>query len=197
MSHRWFWYTGIVAVVVYILALVIGGMLYPNYSHISQDVSQLTSTHSPIRGFMSIFCIYNVFVAVFGIGLYRLSSKKIAQLGSSLVIAIGLLGILINWFPVNTRGTPLTSVGYIHIVIVSVISLFTIVSDFLLWRALRKTKYDTVASISGTAGFLFLVTGPIAAVQVMSPYAGLYERIPIGIFLSWILFCSLSLLKIK
>ena len=197
MKQKWFWYAGIAAVIVYIFAVIVGGLLYPGYSHISQDVSQLTSTHSPIRNFMNIFFFYNILVALFGLGIYRLSSKKLSRIGGALVITIGLLGLIISWFPVNTRGTAITFTGVAHIVLVSIISLFTVATGFLLWFAYKKTELVQFAKISLLTGVGFLVTGPIAAIYVLSPYAGLLERITIGIFLLWMMGTSILMLKRK
>lgn len=197
MNIKWYWYSGIVAVVLYVVAVTIGGMLYPGYSHISQDISQLTSTNSPIRDIMKVFLVYNLLVSFFGIGLYRLSSKTAAKVGALFIIAIGILGIVIDWFPINTRGTDITSTGVIHIMIVTLVSIMTVLSGFLFWRGFRNTTHHTVANISLSAGIGFLIFGPIAAMNVMSPYAGLYERIPIGIFLTWILAVSINVLNRK
>lgn len=196
-TNKLHWYSGIVAIVVYIFALAIGGLLYPGYSHISMDVSQLTSTNSPIRNFMSVFLIYNLMVAYFGLGLYKLAEKTVAKVASLFIILIGLLGFLITWFPINTRGTEITFIGVMHIIIVSVISLMIVVSGFLFWIAYKKTHIHSFAKLSLVAGIGFVISGPIAAINVLSPYAGLYERIPIGIFLFWMITTSFLMLKEK
>ncbi len=145
---------------------------------------------------MNIFCIYNLLVALFGVGLYKLSKKKLAQCASIFIILIGLFGFVITWFPINTRGTELTYIGRIHIVFVSIISLLTVLSGFFFWFAYKKTNLHLFAKISLFAGLLFTLSRPIAAVNVMSSYAGLYERIPIATFLIWILLTSVLMIKV-
>lgn len=195
MNQKWFWYSGLTAVAVYIFAVILGGMLYPGYSHISQDISQLTSTNSPIRDVMNIFFFYNLLVAIFGIGLYKLSKNKSSQIGAIFVITIGVLGIIIGWFPINTRGTDITFTGIAHIILVSIISLLTVASGFLFWLAFRKSKLALFAKISLFSGIAFLIAGPVAGFTVLTPYAGLTERITISIFLLWILTISIFMLK--
>lgn len=191
MKNKIYKYSGITAFVIYIIAVTIGGMLYPGYSHISMDVSQLTSTNSPIKDFMNIFFIYNILVSIFGFGLYKKSVNKTSKIASIFVIAIGILGLLISFFPINTRGTDITLTGIIHIIIVSMVSLLTVSNGILYFFGFRKTKHSLFAKISLTAGILFLIFGPIAGININSPYAGLFERIPIGIFLTWMLVSSI------
>lgn len=195
VRHIYYWYMGIAAVVIYLTGITVGGMLYPGYSHITQDVSQLTSTESPIRSFMNlVFWPYNILVALYGYGLYILSHSRSARMGSAAIMAIGVLGLLIAFFPINTRGTEITLVGIIHIVIVSIVSLLTVLSGFLFYNGFKHTEFHSFAKISLLSGLTFLVTGPIAGFTVTSPYAGLTERLPIGTFLIWILLSSLNLL---
>lgn len=195
MNLKWHWFAGIAAVFVYVCAVIIGGLLYPGYSHISQDISQLTSTNSPIRELMNIFFFYNFLVAFFGCGLFRLSKNKFSRIGACSVILIGVLGFIIGWFPINTRGTEITDTGIVHLTIVSIISVLTVINGFLFWFAYKKTELRFFARISLYSGVGFLISGPIAGVLVLSPYAGLAERIPIGIFLGWILVTSLIMLR--
>ena len=191
MSTKWFWYAGIGAVVMYIFATIYGGYLYPNYSHISQDISQLTSTKSPIRDLMNpIFLFYNLLVIGFGIGLYKFDKNNLSRLASVFIIVIGVLGAIVLLFPINTRGTSITFVGIMHIVLISIISLLSISANLLFWTTYKKSNFRLMAKISLVAGIAFLVAGPIAATNVTSPYAGLFERITIGIFLLWIVTIS-------
>jgi hypothetical protein len=193
MKRKYFWYAGLASVVLYIFTTIAGGILYPNYSHISQDVSQLTSTESPIRDLLNpLFLLYNILVTSFGIGLYKLNKERLPRLASMFVILIGVLGAIVLLFPINTRGTQITFVGVVHIVLISVISLLTVAADFMYWRAYKKV----LSKLSFGAGIGFLIAGPIAAINVTSPYAGFFERIPIGIFLFWIVSVSLLLLTV-
>ncbi len=197
MKSNVFWYAGLSAVCVYLLAVVLGGILYPGYSHISQDVSQLTSTQSPIRGLMNpIFLIYNLLLVVFGVGIYGFEKNRLSKLGAVSMIFVGILGAVLWVFPINTRGTEMTFVGAGHIVLVSIISLLTVASDFLFWRAFANS-HRQLAWISLVAGVLFLLTGPFAAFTVMSPYAGFFERLPIGVFLLWIVGFCVSMIAVK
>lgn len=119
----------------------------------------------------------------------------LTKLGALCIMFIGILGILITWFPINTRGTEITGTGVIHIGIVSIVSLLTVVSGFLFWFGFKNTQLRLFAKISLISGVLFVISGPIAAVNVLSPYAGLFERIPIAIFLLWIFISSVIMLR--
>lgn len=197
INNKWYWCSGLLAVCVYLVAVIFGGLLYPGYSHISQDVSQLTSTSSPIRGLMNIFFIYNLLIMFFGYGLFAISKNNFLKVASGFIVLIGILGIVIAWFPINTRGTDITSTGIVHIAIVSVVSLLTVVSGFLFWAGFRRTNEVFLKNVSLLSGVLFLLSGPIAAFNVNSGFAGLFERIPIAIFLIWVGAVSAHLLKVS
>ena len=67
---------GIVAPVVYIVALVVGNVLDPSYSQMGKTVSELIQRGAPNRDLLNaIFVIYNILLIPFGIGLY-LGLKK-------------------------------------------------------------------------------------------------------------------------
>lgn len=190
MNIRSHWYAGIAGVIIYIGTVVFGGMIYPGYSHIAYDISQLTSTLSPVSTVMNpLFFLYNLLVSLFGVGLYKESKNIWSKVAAGFIVTIGLLGATVLLFPINTRGTEVTLTGVVHISLVSVISLFTVIANVLFWRS---NKYNDVfiSRVSLITGCAFLISGPLAALYVMSPYAGLFERIPIGIFLTWIVLIS-------
>ena len=197
-SNAHFGLIGILTVAIYLLTVTLGTILTPGYSNISKDISQLTGSGAVARDVLNpLFLLYNIGVVWFGLTLLSRSQKLLPRLASIMVAIIGILGALIWLFPINLRGTAATPEGTVHIIIVSIVSLLTVAATLMFWISFRKSKaMRQFAIISLAASLLFFVSGPFAGILVTSPYAGLFERIPIGTFLLWIACSSIVLERV-
>jgi hypothetical protein len=76
---------GLAAVILYMGAVVLGGILDPTYSHVSDSVSELTSPRAPNRAVLgTVFTAYNLALAVMAVALLRTSrGTGRPRLGSS------------------------------------------------------------------------------------------------------------------
>jgi len=188
---------GIGAVGVYLFATILGGFLFPHYSHISQAISELVGSHAPTRTLLNpIFLLYNLLLVGFTIGLYTKWNNKFTKLGAITLVILCIASILMWWFPMDSRGYPATQNGLVHIILASIESLATIIATFLFGFGLKK-KEHLLSKISITAGISLLIIGPIAGFTVTqnSPFMGFVERITIGIFLLWVFIFSIIILK--
>jgi hypothetical protein len=60
------------APVVYVVTLILGGLLRPGYSHISQAVSDLIASGAPNKSLLDpLFAIYNLLTVAFGSELFK------------------------------------------------------------------------------------------------------------------------------
>lgn len=189
---------GILAPVVYVLTVFIGGVVTPGYSHISQYVSELIQTGAPQKGILDpLFALYNILVIFFGVGLFQYvremhnERRKLAgTLGALTLVIEGLAGFLTLFFPQDPIGSQVTTTGTMHIILASISSLTTMLSMLLLGLWLR-----TIPALRGIGlySFVFLtvvfVSGGFAARTIAnpSPFNGLIERVTIGGFLLWLL----------
>ena len=188
---------GILAPVVYVLTVFVGGIITPGYSHISQYVSELIQTGAPQKGILDpLFALYNILVIFFGVGLFQYvremhnERRKLAgTLGALTLVIEGLAGFLTLFFPQDPIGDQITT-GAIHIILASVSSLTTMLSMLLLGLWFRTIP---VLRGIGLYSFVFLavvfVSGGFAARTIAnpSPFNGLIERVTIGGFLLWLL----------
>jgi hypothetical protein len=99
---------GLAAPVVYGVTVVLGGVLWPGYSHLRDPISLLESVGAPNAPLMHVlFGAYNVLLLLFGVGWrsgQRLSSR-LAKLAAILLSMIGLLGLVMYFFPQDAIGT--------------------------------------------------------------------------------------------
>ena len=191
---------GIAAVAIYVGATILGGLLDPAYSQISRTVSELTAAGAPDRVVLAVLYVgYNVLVAGFGYAIHRIAPQEPKlRLGMYLLAAGGIAGVgLVTLLPTDRAGQPITSIGSVHIAVAGAAALLTVATTFVM--ALGFRRVETLRPLvrgSIAAGVAIVLAGPIGAFAVASgsPYAGVFERIAIGLFLLWIWGVSVYLL---
>src|SRR5690349_7610970 len=119
MRNKLFFLCGMPAPIVYVGAVIMGGVKRPGYSLISQFVSELIEAVGPTKFLLKpLFALYNVLTIAFGVGLYtrvRAMSehrgKVSGSLGALILVAEGLFGFVTVFFPQDPRGAPVTATG--------------------------------------------------------------------------------------
>jgi hypothetical protein len=200
MVRRIFFLFGIIAALIYIAAVVIGGIMRPDYNHLSMAVSELIASGAANKQLLdALFIAYNALLLVFAwsVGMsVRGDGKGIAVSGAAILAVVALLGLAMTlFFPMDPRGAPATTAGTIHLVLAGALSLGSILS--ILFLALGMKDRDAFWVYSMLSGVLVLVSGGFAAVTAIqgSSLMGLAERITIGLFLQWIVVLSGRLVK--
>lgn len=208
MRYRLLMLCGILAPVVYVSAVILGGILSPDYSHKSQAVSELIEAGAPNKDLLNpLFAAYNLLTGVFGLGLFmvvRTSSQTEGRLSGSLgalaLVFEAIVGFATIFFPQDPRGAAPTLTGATHIALAGLSSLATAVTILLMGLWFRKVpglhSYGTYSFI--TVAIIF-VTGGLAAwaVPTNNPFAGVFERLVIGAFLQWLVVIGLRMYSKK
>lgn len=181
---------GLGAVVAYVGTTVLGGAIVPGYSHVSDSVSSLTSPGGAHREVLAVgFAAYNAAVVAVGLALPHLASRPRLPLRIAgwLLVACGVAGVLmLEPFPQDAMGAPLTPAGTVHIVLAGVSALTLVVAITLAglaWR--REPDWRRLWVFSLVAAAAILVTGGVGAAFITSPYFGLLERTTQLSFLTW------------
>jgi hypothetical membrane protein len=206
MKNKILMLCGILAPILYVLTVVLGGVLRPDYSHLSQAVSDLIASEAPNKSLLdSLFALYNILAIAFAIGLLQHVRNDhqnrrilIGTIGALVLVAQGIFGLTTLFFPEPAGGmsVAITRVGAMHIVFAGLSSLSTMVAILLMGFWFRNNKslrrYALYSFLSVVAVFL---TGGLAAISVanQSPFAGLIERITIGGFIQWLFVIALNL----
>lgn len=187
---------GALAAIIYVGTVILGGLLRPNYSHISMAISELVAAGAPNRSLLSSsFLLYNLLVSLFGVGLcIQANSQPRGRIsgimGSLILILVGVAGILMELvFPQEPGGTATTFAGAMHFVMAGVAALGTMVAILMLafW-------FKNVPALKGYALYslisvvLIFVSGGLGAAAMANhhPLFGLIERITIFTFTLWI-----------
>jgi hypothetical protein len=188
---------GALAPIVYVAALVVGGLLDPSYSQIGRTVSEIIERGAPNRDLLNImFVVYNLLVIPFAIGLHTgLGRGKLRGLIAGCLIAISLLGVVWTLFlPLDEGGKSITQTGMLHLIVGGLVVPFIFIIELGFWGAARKDprwrRYDLFSLAIFAVTFVFGIT---TVAFVNSDLRGLFERITTGSFLVWIEVLALKL----
>jgi len=193
---------GILTPLFYIFNVVLGGALWPGYSHVRQAISELTMAGVPNLALMdALFTIYGFMLLAFSLGFSlrwgRAGNRPLTISGIALV-ACAAAGLAMKFFRQDPIGEPLTFTGTMHLILAGVTSLGTIFAIFFAAAGFRKLPYaGDLRVFSLVMGAIVLVSGGLTAAGTTQLPAifGILERITIGAFMLWLLVISLSLLK--
>ena len=205
IKSKAFW-TGSIAVFLFLLTTIIGGYFHPNYNHISQFISELYAVDAPNADALR----YYGYIPS-GILFFLFSIFAILETPKSALRAIGFLGlglgyglgtIICGFFTCDAGCNPEfvnpslsqiihNLVGFLTYCVVPV-SLFLLAIDSRKWK--NALTFSNISFILAIISFCFV---GVLNVNLHSPYKGLIQRIIEGSILIWIVLCSFYLAKTK
>jgi len=196
--------SGMLAVVVYLLHILIGGYLWKTYSHLQQPISDLTATGAPNRFLLLMFTnIYGALALIFAVSFTFFERKerhKLVFWGGISFIILHIVSISYSFFPQDLPGAEPSFTGMMHIMVTMLIVPFTILTPLLIGFGLRKEKaWKTLGNFSLICGILIIIFGGMSGFFFAKglPYFGLVERINIGTLQIWTFVLSYQFLKSK
>ena len=174
--------SGVVAAVFYFLHIFFGTQNYPNYSSLSQAVSDLTATDAPSFVIASRFsALYSMF-AVLGCTFLCLIVTN--QINKTFRLGVYLYTIM-NWissvgytlFPLSSKGFQGTFQDVMHFYVVTTsVVLLSIVSLTLIFIGGWRNKETKVIAILGLIALISMFVGAIGVGVAPKEYFGLFER---------------------
>jgi hypothetical protein len=190
---------GLLAVFIYCAAVVLGGLLWPTYSHTLQPVSDLIATGSPVKSLLDpLFLLYNVLTATFAWGLRGMVRRTVQSArawpglaGAWALLVEAVAGVMTLAFPEGQGGahSQIGPQGFAHILFAGISSVCTLLAIPLLghWLAVQSAKV-WFRRFSIGAAVAVALTGVATAVAIGNrlPWGGLAERLTIGCFLVWL-----------
>jgi hypothetical protein len=202
MSRRLLLWCGVLASLLYIAINIIIPFYYEGYNWFSQVVSELSAIDAPTRPLWVPFGIlYTLLVAVFGLGVLRSANKKRSlQIVGILLIVHGLVGLA--WSPMHRREVLAAGGGTFtdtwHIVMSGITVLFMFLSIGFAAASFGKgfRLYSIITILVFLVfGFLTFKESPNLDKNLSTPFIGLWERINIAAFMTWLLVFASILLK--
>ena len=177
--------------------------LDPGYDSVSQTVSELSAVGAPTRPlWVALGVFYTLLVSAFGWSVLRSAgpSKGLAVAGRA-ILAYGLLGVLWVFAPMHLRETLAAGGGTasdtMHLVLAGVTVALMVMAILSAAAAIGGgfRVYSIVTLVVLLFfGFLTGLAAPRVSANLPTPWLGVWERVNIGAFLSWIAALALVLL---
>lgn len=187
---RFLIWTGVAAPLVYVAVVVAGGASIAGYSHLNDPISSLTESGRGGFPWINIgFLLYNLLVAAFAVsGLRTHRREPLWQVIFWLLFLTAVSGLLMWPFAQDPIGTPTSLTGALHLALAAIESLSSIAIVAISIRTLWITGHRRLAVFAG--GCLgFIIPFGIAAAAATAGHwqlMGLFERVTIGAFETWI-----------
>jgi hypothetical membrane protein len=187
---------GILAPVTYLIAVVVGGLIRPGYSHYSEAISELIASGAPNKVLLNpLFIVYNLLAFAFGFGVlvyvraWPSGRRSLGLIAAGALIFGALVGLATVFFPQDPGGPAVTVTGTIHIVLASLSSLASMLSMLFLGLWLRTVQERAYARYSLVSLLVVFISGGLAAASVGIGFgaSGLLERVTIFSHLQWML----------
>jgi len=191
---------GILSSLLYVAMNVFVAMQWEGYNSASQTVSELSAIGAPTRSLWVFLGIaYTLLVTAFGWGVWASARRnRPLRVVGGLMLACGVIGFAWPFAPMHLRGAEFTLTDTMHIVLAMVTVLFyLLVLGFGAAAFGKRFRLYSIATmvILGAFGALTGLDGPRIAANLPTPWAGVWERINIGVFLLWIVVLAMALLR--
>jgi len=199
MKTTWF---GLLGVLFFVSATIIGGLQFSGYSHISQLISESYAMGTPygIQLRYIGFLPSGIFMAAFAFYAAGAVPKSTPATCGFIGLGVfyGIATIIVSLFPCDKGcGKELVDPSlsqFIHNLTGLLTYLIVPVSLLMLGVAARKWPDAKFVSYAGIAlGLIAMLFVGILSSNLHGNFAGLYQRIIEGSILAWIVVCSVYL----
>lgn len=191
---------GVLSSALYAVMNVIAALLYNGYDPINQTVSELSAIGAPTRSLWVVLAIvYSVLTILFGIGVYNFGtmSKSLRMIGRLLIIS-AVIGLF--WPPMHQRtvlaagGGTLTDT--LHIVFTAIeVPLMILIIAIGAGTFGKGFKWYSILTLIALIffGILTGIESPNIQTNGDTPMIGVWERLNIGAYMTWIMVFSIRL----
>ncbi len=184
----------IVSAISYVAAVITGGFLKENYSHIYNAISELHEAGS-VKIFIVdiLFKIYNYLLILYGVLMlfvYRKKINKKMTIVFTLLLLCGLSGILMEVFPQEAREQALTIKGIMHFVGAGIAAISTMLVTIITWINFKRDSGNKRYALYSIITFIIIFISGLGNVILINNgignFFGIVERITIGSFILWL-----------
>ena len=188
---------GVLAVISYLVTIIVGSILRPEYTIFIDPVSRIFAKGLPHSGvIVSLFVISNILIIIFAIGMLRSVNILAIRTGMiSLILACITGSILFVFFPMDPWQGVRTSADIMHNNIVTGMALLMLFSMiFVYFGSKSEEKLKRLSNYLLVSTILFLVCGIASSIclQYYWNLIGTFESSWIIIFLQWLTVVSLN-----
>jgi len=192
---------GIVGPITYTIVLTVLGSLWPGYNPISQYMSELGAVDAPHAIVMNAlgFQLLGIFMIGYGYGLHRGISKGWdSKIGVALIVIAGVNMVLVGFFPCDPSCVNVSSTGIRHSITATISSLAMTFGMLVVSLRLRKdSRWRSYWVFTLAFAVVTIFLSPLPMFPIFSPWAGLLQRLGMGLALFWMEVMSIKLLRLS
>jgi hypothetical protein len=191
---------GVVSSLLYVAMNIVVAMQWEDYSSVSQTVSELSAIGAPTRQlWIALGIPYALLVTAFGWGVWASArSRRPLRIVGGSMIASGIISLAWPLAPMHLRGAGFSFTDTMHIVFAMVTVLLMLLaigfSATVFGKRFRVYSMATIV-ILAIFGTLTGLDGPRIAANLPTPFAGVWERINIGVYLLWVVVLAFGILR--
>jgi hypothetical protein len=190
---------GILYLPVYLASHLLAGMQLEGYSHLDQQVSELSAIGSPARPLLTVFgLLITVLVIAFGIGVWQAAGQKRSlRITAIALLVFGAIGFLGGSAPMNPPGAERSATDIAHLIFI----FFTVLSMFVFvgfgsgvdGKWFRIYSFLTILAALVAGVWVSMHASQIGA-GVITPGLGAIERVSVYGPLLWMMVFAVVLL---
>lgn len=184
MKQRVLILAGALGPIIYILNVILGGIITPNYSQIENAVSELTQRGAPnIFVLSALFVLSAVLILLFGIAImkhYKSQNRRVYAGGVMIVVYGIFAALLATIFPQDPIGGESTFPGTMHLVLAGLTAFVIMGLILLIGLGMdQQTGWDHFKLYSVITVVLVFVFGASTPILIMNKIEllGLFERL--------------------
>ncbi len=189
---------GIAAPLLYLAMLAFVPLAWPEYSSVSQTISELSAIGAPTRPvWVPLGLAFTLLLAAFGWGVWVTTrGDRRLRIAGALLLAYGVFGLA--WPPMHLRGVEPTLTDTLHVVWTMVSLVLMLIAMILaaqsLGRAFRAYTVVTIALFLVFGGLTF-AEAPGLAANLSTPLIGVWERVNAVASELWLIVFAVTLLR--
>jgi len=188
---KWLAFCGLLAPLVLAIFIIIAALITPDYSHISDTVSQLGAQGRPHPEVMSAgFILYGLLISGLAYSLYMLLGRKTGAKLVFLFLAVYGIGVVLSGFfqdGSKAPGAEMNLESTLHSVFAMIGFLSLVVTMWIFGRVVNKNpKWPGYTKLSILIAILNLGLSLLFMIGGLSSVEGLLQRFFYLISLIWI-----------
>ena len=200
MSNKLLFLIGILGVTLFGVASFLGGFQFDDYDPISQYISETMAVDAPYGEILRFFGYIpsGILLAIFSfVGFKKFPKSNLTKIGFwGLGIFYGIATIIVGIFPCdkgcNKEFVDPSISQIIHNLTGLLTYIFVPISIIIISVGLNKSKnYNELSKIGIICGLISIMFIGLLLSEDFTNYVGLFQRIIEGLFIIWIVACSI------
>lgn len=189
---------GIVGPITYAIVLAVLGVAWPGYDPVRQYMSELGAVDAPHAFLMNVlgFQLLGISMVALGFGLYRGVKRKgwATVVGVALILLAGASMITVGFSPCDPSCVNISPTGIRHAMTATIAATAMTCGILVVsLRFRRDERWRRYWFFSAVIAVVSLTLSPLPMLSIFEPWAGLLQRLGIGLALLWMIIISTRL----